>query len=284
MTETEKTTRPPERIAVFSCIHGNMEALEAAYSDARAQDVDRIVCLGDLVGYVPYPNEVVRFIARKDIHTVVGCWDEAIVMDNEDCGCKFVSEEDEAFGALAFGFTKDRMRKKQVDFLKEMYWSIRMEDTPAGELLFVHGSPRDTSEYMMETTHDLILLERAAGAYCDVLFCGHTHVPFVRRIGGSLTVMPGNPGDHEPDARILPLSQKLIINAGSIGEPRHGSPESTYVIFDTESRQTEIRRVEYPVEKTVQAMRKLNLPEVFAQRLLTGEELVGKHKEIVCAC
>ena len=97
------TTPPPlrksnplagQRIAILSCIHGNMAALEAVWDDLNAQDVDSVYCLGDLVGYGPFPNEVIKFVQDQDIPSVLGCWDEGIGMEREDCGCKFITEED----------------------------------------------------------------------------------------------------------------------------------------------------------------------------------------------
>ena len=80
-----------KKIAVISCIHGNMEALETVYDDICSKKINDIVCLGDLVGYGPHPNEVVRFIKRNDISTVLGCWDEGIGLDKDTCGCHYIS-------------------------------------------------------------------------------------------------------------------------------------------------------------------------------------------------
>jgi diadenosine tetraphosphatase ApaH/serine/threonine PP2A family protein phosphatase len=80
------------------------------------------------------------------------------------------------------------------------------------------------------------------------------------------------------------LAPKTIINAGSVGEPRHGGLAATYAILDTHSGDVELCEVEYDVEKTVHAMRAREVPETFAERLLHGQELTGKHKEVLCAC
>lgn len=287
------TIKSSERIAILSCIHGNMEALEAVMDDVKSQKPDLTVCLGDLVGYGPYPNEVVEFIEHNNISTLMGCWDEGISMDRDDCGCKFVSEEDATYGHQAFAWTRERLKKKNRKFLKSLSFALAEKHTPAGDLLFVHGSPRGTSEYLMESTHDLILFERAAAGGCDILICGHTHVPFARKVEGMLRVQAEAGLKNKIQSELrgfknapteIKLSPKLIINAGSVGEPRHGSSESTYVIFDTGSKAVEIREVAYNVQKTVQAIRKACLPEAFAERLMRGEELAAKNKEIACAC
>lgn len=280
---------------MISCLHGNMEALEAVADDIRRQKPDQTICLGDLVGYGPYPNEVVSFIERNNIPSVMGCWDEGISMERDDCGCKFVTEEDAEFGHQAFAWTKSKLTKKNKNFLKELSFGVNLQDAFGKEIVFVHGSPRSTSEYLMESTHDLVLFERAAGGGADILICGHTHVPFVREIEGELTVrVPAGSLKEKVEQdmgkapktapRKIQLNAKLVINAGSVGEPRDGRPESSYVLFDTLTHQVEIRRVAYDVQKTVQALRKQSLPEAFASRLLQGVELAEKKKDISCAC
>ena len=283
-----------QRLAFLSCIHGNMAALEAVWDDLRRRRVDGIYCLGDLVGYGPFPNEVVRFVRRHDIPTVLGCWDEGIGMERADCGCKFVTEEDREHGHAAFEWTRAKVTKANRKFLADLYFGQRLTETAAGTLLLVHGSPRSTGEYLMESTHDLVLFERAAAGDCDVLICGHTHVPFARKIEGAMRVTAelgvkdaiqkslGMVKQAAP--REVSLKPKLLINAGSVGEPRHGGPEATYVIFDTAKKEVEIHGVPYDVKATVKALKKSGLPEIFAHRLQHGEELALKNKEITCAC
>tara|TARA_Y100001934_G_scaffold200760_1_gene236697 strand:+ start:1729 stop:2544 length:816 start_codon:yes stop_codon:yes gene_type:complete len=271
-----------------------MAALEAVWDDLRAQGVDKVYCLGDLVGYGPFPNEVIKFIQQYNIPTVLGCWDEGIGMEREDCGCKFITEEDAEHGHAAFEWTRSQVTEANRKFLGDLYFGQRVTETAAGSLLLVHGSPNSTSEYLMESTHDLILFERAAAGDCDVLICGHTHVPFVRKIEGTLKVTAemGVKDAIQKDLgmvkgaapREVSLKPKLLVNAGSVGEPRHGGVEATYVIFDTGTKSVEIRGVPYDVESTVRALRKSGLPEAFAERLVRGEELAQKSKEIICAC
>lgn len=295
-TKSERPTREVSttgRVAVISCIHGNMEAFETTLDDITRQQVDQIICLGDLVGYGPFPNEVIDLVQRRNLRTIRGCWDEGIGLNQGHCGCSFLTDEDEVLGDLAFNWTSDQVTKDNKTFLNELPQSVRMQ-TPKGVIVFFHGSPRSTSEYLTESTHDLVLLERAAGAGCDMLVCGHTHVPFVRKVEGTLRVSAASGlkdtyyRSIQPalaaTIRSIELSPKLIVNAGSVGEPRHGGTESTYTLIDTGTWDIEIRSVSYDVRKTVSAMRKLGMPEPFIERLDRGQELVGKDKEITCAC
>lgn len=293
-SSSESTNTSEQRIAILSCIHGNMAALEAVWDDLGNQNIDQLYCLGDLVGYGPYPNEVVEFVNQNNIPTVLGCWDEGIGMEQEDCVCKFITEEDAEYGHAAFKWTRSNISEENRKFLSEFYFGQRVTNTAAGTLLLVHGSPRNTGEYLMESTHDLILFERAAAGDCDVLICGHTHVPFVRQIEGTLKVT-AELGVKDaiqkdlgmvkaPAPREVILKPKLLINAGSVGEPRHGGVEATYVIFNTKTKAVEIRGVPYDVGATVKALKNSGLPEAFASRLESGQEFALKNKELTCEC
>ncbi|NRA65998.1 MAG: metallophosphoesterase family protein [Pseudobacteriovorax sp.] len=267
-------------IAIISCIHGNIEALEAVYSDILSKDIKKIICLGDLVGYGPYPNEVVSFIERYDIATVLGCWDEGIAQNKISCGCEYVSKEEAKLGEMAFHWTKSEVTSDTVAFLDRLRYGVR-HTFACGKTLFVHGSPQSTSEYLTESTHEFILFERAARGGCDILVCGHTHVPFVKEISGTLNVRTPLGG---PEVKDVELAPKLIINAGSVGEPRHGGVESTYVTMDTDTRKVDIHYVPYDLKQTMRAMRKKGIPEVLIERLQSGMELTGKDKSINCDC
>ena len=264
-----------KKIAVI-CIHGKMEALETVYDDIRSKNIDDIACLGDLVGYGPHPNEVVRFIKRNYLNRfgLLGRGDRS---RQRDLWLPLHFQGGGKLGALAFAWTKEAVSK---DFLRELPFGMKDD---SGNVLFVHGSPRSTSEYLMDSTHELILLERAASGDCEILMCGHTHVPFVKEVSGTLTVKARDNGfkKRSSPARNVKLNPKLIVNAGSVGEPRHGGMESSYITIDTVNRKVEIHYVEYDIGKT---MKRKKIPEVFIERIQGAQELTGKAKDIVCAC
>jgi predicted phosphodiesterase len=271
-----------------------MAALEAVWDDVRTRKVDRVICLGDLVGYGPWPREVIRFIQEHNIPTVRGCWDEGIGLERADCGCKFVTQEDAEWGHIVFDWTKRALKPEDAKFLANLDFARGEVMARAGRVAFVHGSPRSANEYLMESTHELILFERVAGAGADVLVCGHTHVPFVRKMEGTMRVTAelGLKEQIQREMGIAPrkvprditLAPKILINAGSVGEPRHGTPHATYVIFDTATMATSIHAVPYNVEKTARDLLKRGLPEIFAERLRAGAELAVKNKEVECRC
>jgi len=276
-------------VAVISCVHGNLPALEAVYADIRSQGIGQIICLGDLVGYGPWPGEVVDFVRREAIPTIQGCWDEGIGQGKGDCGCHFVSEADQAAGKWSYEWTQRSLDEAQKQYLGSLPPSLTALAGGA-RLVAVHGSPRSAHEYLTQQTHELVLLERAGAAQADVLLFGHTHVPYVKRLDGALRVLidtappPGQPAP-EPDRPVMkPLRPKLFVNAGSVGEPRHGTPDATYVVIDPASLDVSIRLVEYDVAATTRAMRKAEMPAAFAERLQQGQELAVKDKTMACDC
>ena len=274
------------KLAVISCIHGNYEALNAVLSDIDAQRADQIVCLGDLVGYGPFPNAVVETIRSLDIPTVQGCWDEDIVDGLNACGCSYPSLLAEKRGKAAHVWTNQEINPEVREFLAQLP-IIHKQDN----LAFVHGSPNSQHEYLMPEMDAFTALERAIGVDCDVLFCGHTHVPYVRELRDSqLKLRVTSPKQSEQQSNQKQPCQpvqfpvKRIINAGSVGEPRHGRPNATYVIYDTESEQTTLHEVEYDYQKTCAAIIDKGLPPIFAWRLAQGLEFAELAEDPTHVC
>ena len=276
------------KLAVISCIHGNLEALNAVLADIEQQKTDQTICLGDLVGYGPFPNEVVERIRALDIPTVQGCWDEDIVDGLDACDCSYPSLLAEKRGKAAHAWTDQAVKPEVREFLAQLPL-IHQE----GKLAFVHGSPNSQHEYLMPEMDAFTALERVMGIGCDVLFCGHTHVPYVRELRDSqLQIRVRVPKQSEPhqsnqkSAQSQPVQfpVKRIINAGSVGEPRHGRPNATYVIYDSESEQTTLREVEYDYRKTCAAIIDQGLPPIFAWRLSQGLEFAELAEDPTHVC
>jgi diadenosine tetraphosphatase ApaH/serine/threonine PP2A family protein phosphatase len=268
-------------IAVLSCIHGNLEALEAVLRDINQQPVDQIYCLGDLVGYGPYPNEVVARIRALNIPTCQGCWDEDIVDGLNACDCSYPSLLAETRGHLAHEWTNREVTAETRAYLAELPLTLQ-RDT----LCFVHGSPHSQHEYLLPDTSAFIALERVLATGADTLFCGHTHVPYVRNLENShLTLKVTSSSTQLTPHSAIPLpSLKRIINAGSVGEPRHGRPNATYVIYNTDTQQAKLREVEYDYGKTCAAIVEKGLPAIFAWRLSQGLEYAEKADDPTHVC
>jgi diadenosine tetraphosphatase ApaH/serine/threonine PP2A family protein phosphatase len=259
------------KIAVISCIHGNYEALNTVLSDIDAHKADKIFCLGDLVGYGPYPNAVVEMIRSLDIPTCQGCWDEDIVEGLNACDCSYPSILAESRGRAAHAWTDHKINPEVREYLAQLPLAIKEDD-----MCFVHGSPNGQHEYLLPDINAFAALERVVSAGADTLFCGHTHVPYVRTLSDNqLLVKVEQVGAADHHYQFTPPIRR-IVNAGSVGEPRHGRPNATYVLYDTDDQVVNIREVEYDYQKTCAAIIDVGLPPIFAWRLAQGLEFAER--------
>jgi len=266
--------------AVISCLHANLAALEAVLDDIDRQGIETITCLGDLVGYGPQPNEVVDLVRQRAIPTCQGCWDEDIIDGLNACECSYPSQLAERRGHRAHHWTAERMTEENKAFLASLPMTLRKD-----KLLFVHGSPNSQHEYLPPGMSAFAALERVETAGAETLFCGHTHQPYVRELsGGSITIKVEQAGAIGSNEQELTLPMRRIVNAGSVGEPRHGDTKATYVIHDDISGAITIRDVAYDVAKTCQAIIDVGLPEVFAWRLSHGFEYAALAEDATHVC
>lgn len=266
------------KLAVISCIHGNIAALEAVLADIEEQQAEQIFCVGDLVGYGPYPNEVVERIRSLQIPTCAGCWDEDIVEGLNACECSYPSVLAESRGKQAHEWTDQEITPENRQFLAELPHILRQDN-----LAFVHGSPHSPHEYLLPNMDAFVASERVLATGADVLFCGHTHVPYVRTLeGGELRVRVTQNGKGESQTFTTPL--KRIINVGSVGEPRHGRTNATYVIYDSETEQVTLREVTYDYHQTCEAIVARGLPKIFAWRLARGLEYAERADDPTHVC
>lgn len=266
------------KIAVLSCIHGNIHALEAVLSDIDRHKTDKIFCVGDLVGYGPHPNEVVEKIRTLNIPTCAGCWDQDVVEGINACECSYPSVLAEKRGLLAHEWTNREVTPETRKFLAQLPHSLREEN-----LCFVHGSPHSTHEYLLPEMDAFTALERVLTTGADVLFCGHTHVPYIRTLDqGSLEVLIKNVEGEKQQSFSVGLKQ--IVNVGSVGEPRHGRPNATYVIYDSNTQQVILREIEYDYQKTCNAIVEKGLPSIFAWRLARGLEFAERAEDPTHVC
>ncbi|MBD2250406.1 metallophosphoesterase family protein [Nostoc parmelioides] len=267
------------KIAVMSCIHSNYEALDAVLLDIDQQKADQIYCLGDLVGYGPYPNAVVAQIRSLDIPTCVGCWDEDIVEGLNSCECSYPSLLAEKRGKFAHEWTHKELHQENQEFLAQLPHTLRQDN-----LVFVHGSPQSNHEYLLPELDAFAALERVFSTDADVLFCGHTHVPYVRTLdAGSLQVSVKGVGIEQKEINFS-ASVKRIVNVGSVGEPRHGRPNATYAIYDTDTQEVNLREVPYNYQKTCAAIIEQGLPPIFAWRLAQGLEYAERADDPTHVC
>ncbi|MDA8216833.1 MAG: metallophosphoesterase family protein [Dehalococcoidales bacterium] len=236
------------RIAVLSDIHGNLHALEAVLADMDAQGVDRVYCLGDLVGYGAFPNEVIALIRERGIPTVMGNYDEGVGFDKDECGCAYTDPEMRRLGDLSLMWSRERVTAENKAFLRSLHPQIRFE-AAGRRFLLVHGSPRKINEYLYESRPDHSFERLARASEADVLIFGHTHLPYAKEVAGV-----------------------LFVNTGSVGKPKDGDVRSCYVLLDVraDGAVADFRRVAYDVAGAASAVRAGGLPARFAELLETA--------------
>jgi len=239
------------QVTIFGDIHANLPALEAVFADmsARGLDTGPRYCLGDLVGYGVYPNEVIDLIRQHNIPTLMGNYDQGVGHSSDDCGCAYKAAEDEARGKLSIAWTNAHTDDERKAYLRSLPEHIPLQ---LGDLrvLLVHGSPRKVNEYLYVDRPEAGMERLMDSIEADVLVCGHTHLPY---------------------HRILP-SGRHIVNAGSVGKPKDDNPNACYVVLRAEGKDLNVEfiRVPYDVEKIARAIEASDMPHLFAQMLRDG--------------
>jgi len=235
------------RIATISDIHGNLYALQTVLTDLDQQGIDQLFCLGDLVGYGPYPNQVIALLRERHIPTVMGNYDEGVGYDKDECGCAYVDPEMRRLGDLSLEWSKAHVTAENKQYLQGLLSHVRFE-VHGHRVLLVHGSPRRINEYVYEDRATRSLSRIAETADADVLVFGHTHLPYVKDVEGT-----------------------LFVNDGSVGKPKDGDTRAAYAILDIGTDvQVTIRRVAYDVAAAAAAVRASELPDHFAELLETA--------------
>ena len=223
------------KVALISDVHSNLIALDAVLADIDSIGVEQIVSAGDIVGYYPYPNETIERFRSRNIQSILGNHDRAVIRINPVGMNKMAAE--------AVLWTSKHVSADGVDYLRNLKARMHMKlgSRPVG---IYHGSPRDDDEYLYEIDAGPELLEMCD---CNLLVVGHTHIPFIKKFGSG-----------------------TIVNSGSVGQPRDGEKRASYVLFDDDANDFQIRRVEYDVEAVEKKVQSAGLPPFLGERLRHG--------------
>lgn len=233
------------RIAVISDIHSNHLALLAVLRDISDKKADFIICLGDLVGYCTFPNEVIGILKERNILCVMGNYDEAVGYERFICGCDYPDPKDAENAAMSLNWTIDNVNDKNKEFLRELPENVQMIINKK-KIEFVHGSPRMMNEYLKE---DSAAAKEVMDTFTgDILVCAHTHKPYSKYYG-----------------------KKLLVNSGSVGKSKTGKPDANYIILDVKDEiNVEINEVSYDYNTIADAIIEKGLPNEFADMIRTG--------------
>lgn len=218
------------RLGLISDVHANLPALEAVLSD-MPESVDEVVCLGDVVGYNPYPVECLELVQEECDYVLQGNHDREI------SNPEVYRRNRQAYEGLKLA--REELSDEDVQYLLELPEQTEIGDTG---FLGVHSHPENVDEYVMPK--DFPTVRPYLDDY-DGVFLGHTHV------------------QHE-----AVIDDRLILNPGSVGQSRDGNPQAGYAVVDTESLETDLRRTSYDIWKVVKEIERTGLPEATGERLL----------------
>lgn len=244
------------RLMVFSDIHGNLAALESVLAHADGKNVHRYICLGDIVGYGPHPNECVeRVRSLKNCRCVAGNHDVAALWESSPYGMSDTARR-------AILWTMDQLTRECKQFIASLPDRIDLLD-----MTFVHANPYNPKgwQYVRDQKY---ALRSFASSKCRLIFIGHTHSPLVikRKHLFRATLHPITGTIKYP----LKDRGHCIVNCGSIGQPRDKDPRACYLIYDSRRQTLEYYRVAYDIERSVQAIQSTDLPGRLGKRLLKG--------------
>ena len=247
------------RYALISDIHANLPALEAVLAHISTRsDVAATYHIGDLVGYAPWPDEVVATLRSQGIEGVAGNYDSTVATGYKHCGCRYEDARQEELSHLSYEWTRKHVGSETKKFLGGL--PFRIDLRPLGghiagpTVTLLHGNQVLNTVYVYEERPDAFLekIGSAIGARPgDVLCFGHTHLPWHRTVGGI-----------------------HFVNTGSVGRPKDGDWRAGYVVLDVGAGEPHVKvefvRVAYDVERAAQAILESDLPNDFADYLRTA--------------
>ena len=223
-------------IGLISDVHSNIVALKAVIEELDQLGVKIILHAGDIVGYNPYPDETIDLFKKKKIVSIMGNHERAFITGD--------TSNFNPYAAAAMKWTRNAASRDSLNYI------LRLRDTTTivanGErIVLFHESPNNFQEYIFPGDVTPDLLSNING---DVLVLGHTHIPFIMDYG----------------------TIGLIVNPGSVGQPRDGNSDASFAVLDTVTREIKFKRTKYDVEKVIRDMLTAHLPEALAYRLREG--------------
>lgn len=204
-------------------------------ADMEGREVVQILSAGDVIGYYPYPRETIALFQERSIISIQGNHDRAVLSAGDP--------RMNPWARNALSWTVAQLDEAEMDYLRRLprHLSMGIEGT---RVAMYHGAPFDDDHYLYEeeATEDLLEMAR-----CDLLVLGHTHEPFIKR-----------------------FKRGMIVNPGSVGQPRDGDPDASYSIYDTSTRKAFLLRVPYDIQTVADRTREKGLPSSLADRLFSG--------------
>lgn len=226
------------KLGVLSDVHSNAKALEQVLASLTRRQVKRVICAGDLVGYYTQPNRVIELLEPARVESVMGNHDLG-VLEGTPLGFN-------VYARRALDWNRRQIKQNSLKYIERLPRTFKTEISGL-DVFVAHGSPKNPiNEYVFEDKVDASFLDYSFEDIPDVVILGHTHVPYVKKIENT-----------------------LILNPGSVGQPRDGNPKASFAIIDTQGLTAEIKRVEYDIESVVKEVSEY-LPRQLGERLKQG--------------
>jgi len=227
------------KLAFISDIHSNMHALVEVLRNIEELSIDEIWCCGDIVGYNAFPQECLEIIKERHIPSVLGNHDWATLGGNTSWF--------NFYGMAGIEYSRGSIEESDMSFLQGLP-NYRSFDRDGVSFYMTHGSPRDNIfEYVFPWSSDDMFKTFAAMGDDKVIVMGHTHIPMEKR-----------------------MDDKIFLNPGSVGQPRDGDPQASFMIFDTSNKIYRWYRIAYDIDAAAIAIREKDLPSFLAERLYLG--------------
>ena len=240
------------KLGIISDIHSNYEALEAVVTALEKEDCVKILCCGDVVGYGPDPQKCVDKVRELGIACVRGNHDD-LIRDIDRAS----ELRDDVRHAIEWNY-------EQLSDDARNWVAALPRVKEYGSIEIVHASHVMHPEWLYVLDKQSVMANFFFQRR-NISFHGHTHVPLI-----ALHKQGTNPTVFRFQKTSVPPQHKALINAGSVGQPRDRNPDAAYIVFDSESREVELKRVPYDISKTQEKMKAAQLPEKLIQRLKSG--------------
>lgn len=227
------------KIAIISDIHGNFPALKEVIKEIKRKKIKKIFCCGDIIGYASMSNECIKELIKNNVKSIYGNHEYALLNDDKLNWFNY-------YALKALIWHKENLKNFSWRWIKKLKEKIIIKIANK-RIMLVHGSPESCFEYVWQDTSEQTFLYWLEKYNVDILVFGHTHIPFIKNI-----------------------ENQIVINPGSVGQPRDGNNKASFCIIDLKNNQSEIIRINYNIDKIAVDIKRKGLPKIFADRLYFG--------------
>lgn len=245
------------QIAVFSDVHGNLPALEVVLKDIEQRGIHQKFCLGDLVDFAPWGNEVIQRIKSLNIPCILGNHDERIAFDLPVYALSKHSEEETKARFVAIDHSKKNITEENKKFLSELPFHLKLNYKIGNRhwnIQLVHSSLESNDTYLYESENDKIFTDMLEYSKAELIVMGHTHLSFIKQFENN----------------------KWAVNCGSVGRSKETNRLASYIILtlDDEKIIPEIVQLNYPLEETARQIEESGIPDYYASFLRNDNVLI----------